>query len=240
MRRLLLALLVLVLAALCPSCAPARPTATPSPVPVAPIKSEKATFTADDGVSLVGELFLADGDLAVVLAHQGAGLITWKSWQSFAELCASNGITALPFSFRRDFGGPLDQDVLAAIRYLRSRGYQRIACIGASMGGTSCLKAGLVEPLVAIGVISSLWHTGGDVAITPDDLDTLTMPKLFVTSDKDRFADVPPVMRQMYELAPDPKQMKEYSGTAHGTEIFSTPNRNDFRALLLDFLQQLR
>jgi dienelactone hydrolase len=228
------------LVTLCLACATASPTATPSPVPTPQVNSEKATFKSEDGTLLVGELYLADGDLAVVLAHQGAMQTTWKAWQSFAELAATNGVAALPFNFRRDFGGPLDQDVLAAIRYLRSRGYERIACIGASMGGTSCLKAALTEPLVGIGIIGSMWTTGGVVKITPEELATLTVPKLFVTTDKDRFPDVPLAIKQMFDSAPEPKQFKQYSGTAHGTEIFSTPDRDDFRVLLLGFLTQLR
>ena len=239
MRRLQTTLSLVLLVSFCLGCALVSPTATPSPAPTPQVTSEKASFATDDGVMLIGELFPAEGTLAVVLAHQGAGQTTWKSWQSLANLAASNGITALPFNFRRDFGGPLDKDVLAAIRYLRSLGYERIACIGASMGGTSCLKAALTEPLVGIGVVGSLWTTGGDVSITDADLASLTMPKLFVTSDKDRFPDVPTVMKQMFKLAPEPKQFKEYPGTAHGTEIFSTPNRDDFRALLLEFLKQL-
>jgi len=238
-QRVLIALQLLLLFLV--GCGSISPTATPVPTPtLAPIVTEKVEFTTADGITLPGTLFPGNGDLAVVLAHQGAGQITQKSWHVFATLAAQHGVTALPFDFRRDFNGPLDKDVLAAIQFLRSRGYTRIACIGASMGGTSCLKAALTEELVGIGVIGSAWSTGGSVYVDSNDLAALTMPKLFVTTDNDRFPQVPPAMRAMYMRAAEPKQFQEYTGTVHGTELFGTTHRDEFRALLLTFLEGLR
>jgi pimeloyl-ACP methyl ester carboxylesterase len=237
-RRVIVALEVCLL--LVAGCSGTAPTATPVPTPTPlPIATEKVSFVTEDGVTLRGTLFPGGGDLAVVLAHQGAGQPSQKSWHTFATLAAQRGFTALPFDFREDFGGPLDRDVVAAIQLLRSRGYTRIACIGASMGGTSCLKAGLTEELVGIGVIGSGWSTGGGVSVERDQLAALTMPKLFVTTDNDRFTGIPAVMKSMYNAAPDPKQFQEYPGTVHGTEIFGTLYRDEFRALLLGFLAGL-
>jgi predicted alpha/beta-hydrolase family hydrolase len=230
---------LMVLALLSAGCAPkATPTPTPTPT-LEPVATQKVTFVTEDGVTLSGTLFKGGTDLAVVLAHQGAGQPNQKSWHTFAEAAARSGITALPFDFRKDFGGPLDKDVVAAIRFLRGRGYTRIACIGASMGGTSCLKAGLTEQLAGIGVIGSAWNTGGDVSMERGDLAALTMPKLCVTTDNDRFTGIAATVKSIYEAAPEPKDFKEYPGTAHGTEIFGTAHREDFRALLLGFLESL-
>lgn len=237
-RRMMVALMLLVLLAF--GCSSPAPTATPTPTATPePIATEKVSFTTEDGVILSGTLFLGGSALAVVLTHQGAGQPNQKSWHTFATLAARQGFTALPFDFRDDFGGPLDKDVVAAIRFLRSRGYTRIACIGASMGGTSCLKAALTEELIGIGVIGSQWNTGGEVSLERGELATLHMSKLFVTTDNDRFMGIPAVMKSMYEQAPEPKQFQEYPGTAHGTEIFGTQYRDDFRALLLGFLESL-
>jgi pimeloyl-ACP methyl ester carboxylesterase len=237
-RRFAIAALALVLCLLV-GCGPkATPTPTPTPTPE-PVVTQKVSFQTEDGVMLSGTLFKSGTDLAVVLAHQGAGQPNQKSWHAFAVAAAQRGITALAFDFRDDFGGPLDKDVVAAIRVLRGRGYTRIACIGASMGGTSCLKAGVTEQLAGIGIIGSAWTTGGDVRIEREELAVLTMPKLFVTTDNDRFTGIPATVKSIYNAAPEPKQFQEYPGTAHGTEIFGTAHRDDFRALLLEFLQSL-
>jgi len=237
--RVIVALAVLL--PLVAACGTPAPTATPIPTPTPqPIVTEKVSFVTEDGVTLSGTLFPGGGDLAVVLAHQGAGQPSQKSWHTFATLAAQRGFTALPFDFRSDFGGPLDRDVVAAVRFLRRRGYTRIACIGASMGGTSCLVAALTEELAGVGVIGSDWSTGGGLTLEPADLAALTMPKLFVTTDNDRFTGIPAVMKSIYKQAPEPKQFQEYPGTAHGTEIFGTKYRDDFRALLMGFLDGLR
>jgi pimeloyl-ACP methyl ester carboxylesterase len=216
------------------------PTPTPTPTPL-PVATEKVSFATADGLTLSGTLYLGEAKLAVVLAHQGAGQPNQKSWSAFATEAARQGFTALAFDFRRDFGGPLDRDVVAALDLLRARGFARIACFGASMGGTACLKAALTEDLAGIALIGSPLATGGGaVSVEPDELATLTIPKLFVTTDDDRFTGITAVVKSIYKQAPEPKQFQEYPGTAHGTEIFGTASGDEFRALLLGFLEQLR
>lgn len=175
-----------------------------------PVETEKVRFTTDDGVTLSGTLFLGGGDMAVVLAHQGAGQPSQESWHSFAEAAARIGITALPFDFRNDFGGPLDRDVVAAIRYLRGRGYTRIACIGASMGGMASLKAAQTEDVAGVGVIGSTWSTGQELSVSRAELAALKIPTLFVTTDNDRFEGVVAAVKEMCEAAPEPKTFREY------------------------------
>jgi len=237
-RHALLGFVLAVLASLA-ACGPqATPTPVPTPTP-APITTEKVRFITEDGITLSGTLFKGGEGLAVVLAHQGAGVANQSSWRTFATVAARSGITALTFNFRADFGGPLDKDVVAAIQVLRGRGYTRIACIGASMGGTACLKAGATEKLAGIGIVGSTWATGGGMRIQSQELATLTMPKLFVTTNNDRFTGVTASVKSIYNAAPEPKQFQEYPGTAHGTEIFGTAYGAEFRALLLKFLMQL-
>jgi len=237
-RRRAIVLLALLGAVGCKAAPLPTPTPTPTPLSVA---TEKVSFVTEDGLTLSGTLYLGEGDLAVVLAHQGAGQPNQKSWSAFATLAAWQGYSALAFDFRPDFGGPLDRDVVAAIHFLRARGFARIACFGASMGGTSCLKAALSEELVGIGLIGAPLSTGGGgVSVEPDELARLTIPKLFVTTDNDRFTGITAVVKSMYKQAADPRQFQEYPGTAHGTEIFGTASGDEFRALLLRFLEQLR
>jgi len=62
---------------------------------------------------------------------------------------------------------------------------------------------------------------------------------LLVTTEKDGNG-VPAVMKAMYEAAPDSKALKIFPGTVHGTDIFATPQGDEFRDLLVDFLEKLR
>ena len=222
------------------------PPSTPGTSPMLQqVQADDIIFSAEDGVSLSGTLFIGEEqkDIGVVLAHMGAHGADQSSWTLFAEHIAGQGFGALTFNFRED-RSKLDLDVRAAIGLLRDQGYQRIVCMGASMGGTACLKAAMDTDLVGLVVISSLWTTGrgsigGALIVSPDELAQLTLPKLFVTTEKDGNG-VPAAMKAMYDAAPEPKAFEIFPGGVHGTDIFATPQGEEFRDLLVDFLVGLR
>ncbi|MFN2149624.1 MAG: alpha/beta fold hydrolase [Anaerolineales bacterium] len=225
--------------------AASQPSGTPAPSPVQPEQPLSVSFVAADGVQRSGRLFVSgeNNDIGVVLAHMGAHGADQSSWTSFAELIALQGFGALTFNFRTN-RSTLAIDVLAAIEFLRDQGYQHIVCIGASMGGTACLKAAMNTDLAGGVVISSLWTTGsgptgGELVVSREDLAGLRLPLLFVSTENDGNG-VPDAIKDMYEAAPEPKALKMLPGSAHGTDIFATHQGDELRDLLLDFLDNLR
>ncbi|MEW5869772.1 MAG: hypothetical protein AB1894_10895 [Chloroflexota bacterium] len=222
------------------------PTNTPAPSPAPQqVQAVKVSFVAADGVKLSGMVFIGEEkkEIGVVLAHMGAHGADQRSWASFAQHVALRGFGALTFNFRED-RSRLDFDVRAAFEFLRDQGYRRIVCMGASMGGTACLKAALDTDLAGIVVISSLrttgrGDTGGALIVSFEGLSQLTLPKLFVTTENDGNG-VPAAMKAIYEATPEPKALKIFPGTVHGTDIFTTPQGDEFRNLLVDFLEKLR
>ena len=222
------------------------PTSTPVPSPtLQQVQADDVIFITADEVMLSGTLFTGEekADIGVVLAHMGAHGADQQSWTSFAEYIAQRGFGALTFNFRED-RSKLDLDVRAAIGFLRDQGYQRIVCMGASMGGTACLKAAADTDLAGVVVISSLWTTGsgsigGALIVDREELAQLTLPKLFVTTELDGHG-VPATMKAMYEAAPEQKSFEIIPGRNHGTDIFATPQGDEFRDLLMDFLVKLR
>lgn len=216
------------------------------------IEVKYAVFKTRDDIQLVGKLFsegeTTDDSLAVILAHQGTPGANHKNWQPFAELIAGRGFPALAFDFR-DYGGSQTGggaittsilDVQAAIDYLQTQGYNRIACIGASMGGTACLKAATQNDLAGIGVISSQMSLGPPTVVTPEEIAALTIPKLFLFAENDPSKSIPESMNRMYDLSPEPKRLRSFPGSAHGTEMFAQPYCNEFSGELLLFLEALR
>jgi dienelactone hydrolase len=230
-----------------PTSLPAPSTETPTSTPALTpqqVRAGKVSFVAKDGMKLSGTMLMGEGakDIGVVLAHMGAHRADQRSWTSFAQTIAQRGFGTLTFNFRAD-RSKLDRDVRAAVGFLRDQGYQRIVCMGASMGGTASLKAAVDTDLAGVVVISSLWttgsgSTGGALLVSREDLAHLTLPKLFVTTDKDGNG-VPATMKAMYEAAPEPKALKIFPGTVHGTDIFFTPQGDEFRDLLVGFLEGL-
>ncbi len=203
---------------------------------------EEISFTTEDGAKLVGTLFLAQGDLAVVLAHMGD--YDQQDWHPFARAIASRGISAITFNFRCyepsecvTGEGDLGLDVRAAIEVLRERGFSRIACIGGSMGGLACMNAALREELVGLGVLAS-FKPRNYARQYPQDLVSPTMPKLFVFADRDSI--IVPDMYSLYEISPEPKTLYVFPGAVHGTELFKTEYGGMFKNLLLNFLDGLR
>lgn len=243
---------LVVLLALCwAGCSPRQeiPMGTPSVLPPTPTlgqgESEQVSFRTGDGMTLQGTLYMGEdgNDFGVVLAHMGARGADQTSWADFARLASRRGFTVLTFNFRNN-RSKLDQDVLAAVSFLRDQGCLQVACLGASMGGTACLKAALEEDLAGVGVISSLWTTGsgavgGPLVVSRDELAQLTLPKLFVTTEQDGNG-VPAAMEEMYQTAQEPKGFQTYPGTVHGTDIFLTSAGEAFRDQLLAFLEGLR
>lgn len=230
-----------------PNVAPTSPPAAiPTETAPPPILVEEVTFTTDDQVRLSGTLF-GDGELAVILAHQGTQGTDQTSWQPFAMLLAQEGFTALTFDFRGrgQSEGTLEvselvRDVRAAEALLRDRGLTRIVCMGASMGGTSCVKLALETDLEGLVVIASTMSLGPPTDVYPQDYELLALPKLFVCAEDDTTGGLADTAQEMYDLSPEPKQIKFFPGAVHGTELFDTPQGDDFTALLLGFLEGLR
>jgi alpha/beta superfamily hydrolase len=232
------------------------PTLTPTPTvtPIPRFDGEEISFTTEDGLQIYGYIYHGGGDLAVILAHQRSRPQpgppqNQKSWQYFAELLATKGYTVLTFNFR-GIGrseGDIDEmenevvkDTLAAVEYLQAEDYHRIVCIGAEMGGTSCMESAQSYDFEGLVVIASTLSLGEPTKITDEDIERFTMPKLFICADQDRYERIIGETQYLYDKSPEPKQLRFFSGTAHGTELFYTEHAEEFRGLLLDFLEALR
>ena len=223
------------------------PTVPPTPAPTVEYGVETITLTTEDNIELAGTLFLSEGDVAVVLAHM-AGENDQQNWIPFAEQIASMGFTALTFDFRcygqSGCGGDALADVLsldigAAIEFLREQGFQRIVCMGASMGGRGCVSVAFDEELAGLVIVSGTGSGNPDKQdladfVSPD------MPKLFIVSENDNVAGRTLAMTLLYESAPEPKIFVTYSGSAHGTELFHSKHGKQFRETLLNFLEGIR
>jgi len=223
------------------------PTITPTPAPTVQYNTETVSFITKDKVKLAGTFFLSQGNIAVVLAHM-AGENDQQNWTPFAGQLASRGFTALTFDFRcygqSECGGDTSGDVLsrdigAAIGFLRDQGFERIVCMGASMGGRGCVSAAFDQDLAGMVILS------GTASGDPDKQDLANfvnpaMPKLFFVSDNDPTVNRTLDMTNLYESAPEPKLFKIFPGTAHGTELFRTKHGKELRDMIFNFLEEIR
>lgn len=228
-----------------PVPSPAETKSLPTPTPST--KMTRVKLTTRDKVTLSGTLF-GEGKVAVILAHQGTPGADQQSWHPFARLLAERGYTALALDFRGvglsegKLGyGNLALDVNAAVEFLRGQGYEKIICVGASMGGTACIRSARDDSFAGLVVLASTMvaGTGSDsLTITSDDLANLTQPKLFISADSDYYTVVSDTKR-MHELSPEPKSLVWLPGTAHGTLLFDTDAGKELTARLLAFVDEL-
>jgi hypothetical protein len=112
--------------------------------------------------------------------------------------------------------------------------------MGASMGGSTCLRAAVESDLEGLVVIGSLMGNGAPTSTSPEELAALEMPKLFITTENDRYKPIPRAVKDMYEIAQEPKQYREFPGEAHGAEMLNQPYGGEFTAELVAFLAMLK
>jgi predicted alpha/beta-hydrolase family hydrolase len=197
----------------------------------------KVTFSAADGVSLGGHVF-GSGHSGIVLAHMYPADQT--SWFATATELAAKGYLVLTFDFRGYGESPgtkqidrIDKDVDAAVKEIQSLGATSLALVGASMGGTASLVVAAHHPVAAVATLSAPVEFQGLSA--RQAVTTVTAPKLFLAAEKDAGEAG---ARDLYTLAPDPKEIRIFPGSDHGTALLSGSSAADVRAILFAFLEK--
>ncbi|GIH06188.1 hypothetical protein Rhe02_42550 [Rhizocola hellebori] len=213
----------------------------PAPQPSAGARD--AGFAAADGVALHGRIY-GQGTTAVVLSNMGDNNIA--GWEGFAPLLASRGYTVLTYSYRYSTGARAFTaadakasvtDLQGAIAYLKQTGATRIVLIGASLGAMATAKvAGGAGVAAAVLMAGRLDLSDYDFRVTEQELASMTMPKLVLTSDRDSVT-APELTREVFDRAPEPKSFHSFPGTAHGVNLFQTEHKADLEKRLLDFVE---
>lgn len=204
------------------------------------IESHAVTFNTPDGATINGELY-GSGDTAVIFSVMGN---CDPGWREFAQLTAAQGLTSLTYLWRgcRESGGVDEEeiqkfvdDLRGAIAFMREQGAKKIILVGASLGGCASAKLTVeshIDGLVVVASPPEIVQWG--FAIKASDLDS-DIPKLFITAKED---DTVPVeaTQELFNLAAEPNEWKTFPGTAHGTEIFDTQNKDEFQQTILEFI----
>ena len=185
---------------------------------------ETITVPAQDGGHVCADLY-GQGDRGVVLAH--GGRFSKESWRDQARRLESAGFRIMAIDFRgfgcssgpgqKDFdGAPFENDVLAAVRYLKAHGAKTVSVVGGSFGGGAAgdasIKSGEIDRIVFLGGAPNL------------PADQLKSRALFIVAREDSNGAGPrlPGIRAQYEKAPQPKELIVLGGSAHAQFLFET------------------
>lgn len=209
-----------------------------------PASTTTVTFATSDGVLLAGRLFgPANATQGVVLAHMLPADQT--SWFAEAEHLGQQGYRVLTFDFRGycpggDGGcshGAKDVsatpvDVTAALAFLRAHGPQRVALVGASMGGTASLVVSAQDAAVPAVITLSAPQAIQGVVAGPDVLGSIDAAKLFIAGLGDP-TGAAQAAQAMYDLSPQPKRVEIVTADDHGTDLL-TGSQGTHVAQLID------
>jgi hypothetical protein len=206
-----------------------RPTSTPPPTaeatftPVPPTTGREIIFDESGDKPLAGTLY-GEGETAIILANMTSG--GEQQWNPFVAAVDKQMFTTVTFNYRSV--NNVGADIQRILSWLKEQGFERVICIGASLGSQACGLIAREPELVGTVLIS------GPVNINVAEI---TYPKLLIASTRDSFSiDI----KAGYDRAAEPKELLLFEdNSAHGTDIFSSDDGDAFLTRLIDFVNGL-
>lgn len=218
---------------------PSATIPTPAPIDDDRVKSERLIFLAQDGVKLVGTLYLPvsqDKEQDKSQVYPGVIVLPMhvemrQAWEWLALRLVEEKFAVLVMDLRGqgESRGAQDwqkaiSDVLLVWNNLGVRpdvDEKRIAIVGASLGANLALNAAAAEPSIPTVVLLSP-GINYDGVTSNQALEEIGNRRLLViASQDDALAGDWPA--RMKELAPSKVELKLVPGSAHGSQLFETP-----------------
>jgi len=198
---------------------------------------QTVSFATPDGAQIAAELY-GKGDRTVVLAH--GGRFNKESWREQARELVNAHFRVLAIDFR-GFGqstGPkevdpaYENDVLAAVHYLKAGGAKTVSVVGGSFGGSAAGDASIKG---APGEIDRIVFLGAEPNLSAEKLHSRS---LFIVARDDSNGAGPrlPGIRKQYEKAPQPKELIVLDGSAHAQFLFQTDQNTRVMREIVRFL----
>jgi pimeloyl-ACP methyl ester carboxylesterase len=204
------------------------------------VAQQTITIPTEDGGRICADLY-GQGARAVVLAH--GGRFNKESWREQAQALVSEQFRVLALDFRgfgcstgpgqTDFdNAPFENDVLAAVRYLKRHGAKTVSVVGGSFGGGAAGDAsikstpGEIDRIVFLGAAPNL------------SAEKLKSRALFIVARDDGNGAGPrlPGIRAQFDKAPQPKELIVLEGSAHAQFLFQTDQSDRVMREILRFL----
>ena len=214
----------------------AAPSTTQSKEEVLFGGSERVSFPAPDGPTVIGRLWRG-GSVGVILAHGHDLSIGQRGWVPFPAHLHDVGFTVLTFNFRgfcdtvECSPSELDytsywNDVVGAVDYVRSTGVESVFLVGASMGGIAVLRAVSAPGVEVDGVVSMStpqWPSRyyaqepPENDVTPERLASISEPLLFVAGEDE--VDFAADARSMHGAATGPADLLLVPSGRHSSQL---------------------
>lgn len=205
------------------------------------VAQKTVSFPTEDGGVVFADLY-GVSDRTVVLVH--GGQFNKESWAKQVPLLVAAGFEVLAIDLRgygkshgpgdkHPMDAPLEQDVLATVRYLHRNGAKTVSIVGGSMGGSAAGDASIASQP---GEIDRLVLLG---AAPNGPAERLKSPALFIVARDDTSGDERrlPGIQAQYEKAPEPKKLIVLDGSAHAQFLFRTDQAERVMREILQWLK---
>ena len=205
-------------------------TSTPSPTVVdtstpAPVPSGSEIIFDESGENEFAGTLYGEGETAILLANMSIG--GEKQWDPFVAAVDKQKFTTITFNYRNiNDVGP---DMELILGRLKEAGFERVICMGASLGTRACSIIALEPGIAGLVLIAGSVHHAS--------VAEANYPKLFISGARDRWAFN---IQRGYEQAAEPKELVLFEdNSAHGTDLFLSNDGEHFLSLLIDFVNGL-
>ena len=121
-------------------------------------------------------------------------------------------------------------DLLNSIAFLKGKGAEKIAIVGASAGGAAVLYALRESPGTMVDTVVLLAPAGGA------PLQNEMIRKLFIVAEDDMISSSAEVYK-LYKGSSDPKLYRELKGSNHAQRLFDSKQKENVIQLIIDFIQ---
>jgi pimeloyl-ACP methyl ester carboxylesterase len=202
------------------------------------------SFRTEDGGVVYADVY-GSNERAVLLVHGGR----WnkESWAKQAPVLVQAGFEVMAVDLRgygKSHGpgdkdpedAPLEQDVLAGVRYLHAHGAKHVSIVGGSMGGAAAgdaaivARPGEIDRIVMLGAAPNL------------PAERLKSPALFIVARDDVSGSGPrlPGIQRQFDKSPEPKKLVVLEGSAHAQALFETGQGERVMREILEWLNKSR
>jgi hypothetical protein len=205
------------------------PTSSPTLVftptqPVPPPTGKEIIFDGSGDKKFAGTAY-GEGETVILLANMSIGGA--QQWDPFVAAVDKQKFTTVTFDYRNI--NKIGQDLDSILGWLRAEGFDRLVCMGASLGSRACNTIAREPEVVGLISIAGPVHHAS--------VAEATYPKLFISGALDRWAFE---IQRGYEQAAEPKELVLFEDNpAHGTDLFSSADGEPFLILLINFVNSV-
>lgn len=183
---------------------------------------QEVTIELAGNAATKADYFAGKNPRAVIFAP--GAMFSKESWHFLAARFQDLGIGSIALN------SGSSPDLLNGLAFLKAKGVQKIAIIGASAGGAGVLYTLRDTPDPLVDKVVLLAPAGGP------PLQNNIIRKLFIVAEDDMISSSAEVYK-LYKSSSDPKLYRELKGSDHAQRLFDSKEKENMVQLIIQFIQ---